>query len=364
MNKHKKPLALYLILASLLSSAAVILRTVACFTRMDYQFGYFTDKAIINISGTVLAILSAVTLTYLIIGPKESLRASFATPITYIPSGLVAVSLLFVSVGMFTYAKETYTVGSAIVLPRATCYATSVLAIPSAIHFLLNAFFDERKCEPRAWFSIFTVVFLTSFVVFLYFDPSTPINAPNKLTDQCALQLASIFFLYESRISLGRSLWRGYVSFGIIAASLLAYASIPALVVYFVKKELLSFSLELSLLMLMMCVFITMRMVSVLSLRSESDNGGVGVITDYAVQRMAQVREKEAMYRNIYATRQMTIADLADFDESEPIDNGTEQADPFENGSSDGDHDKLDEMQITIDDTIESKQDEDEDNTI
>ena len=142
----------------------------------------------------------------------------------------------------------------------------------------------------------------------LYFDSSSALNAPNKLVDQMAALAAATFFLYEARISLGREMWRAYSGFGLVAALLLAYASIPELIVYLTRGAVITSHIEASVLLFALLLFVFMRLCLVMSLSEEGEKPELTVLRAYAEEREEEMHG-EAKLRG-RDDIQLTIDDL------------------------------------------------------
>ncbi|MBR0449266.1 MAG: hypothetical protein IIX30_00435, partial [Clostridia bacterium] len=119
-------------------------------------------------------------------------------------------------------------------------------------------------------------------------------NAPAKITDEMAYLFAAVFFLYETRISLGRGKWRAYVTFGLIAAQLAAYSSIPALIVYFAKGEMISNSIFESVLTFTLFLFITSRLGMVSTLTPDKPCDVAAAIDAKILAEEEKKREEDA----------------------------------------------------------------------
>lgn len=316
MNKHKKLMGIYLIPILIATVAAVTLRTVALFTEFNIKNGHFDGKALIVSANVITLFFAVFALSYLFVGSKDNLVASFCTPSTYVPSGLVSVCLLFLGVSLGIYGLSGFTpdgfISGNLQYPLALIIA--FLTVPAAIHFFLNAYFTDIKNEIRATFSLFTVLFFAMYAAFLYFNRELALNAPNKIVDQMAFLFSALFFLYEARISLGREVWRGYIAFGMVGVVLCAYSSVPSLILYFAKSTEISNSMEENLLLLSVFIFISFRLFLTMTLRAENDDGGVLTLEKYATERQAHVNEVEEVYKDAFAI-QMTIADLGAYDE-------------------------------------------------
>lgn len=269
--------------------AAVVIRTVASFRGVDPVTGYYTDKLLVDISAWIVGIGCAVSFTYLF-GKKPSfgLTPRYDVAATYVPSGVISVALLFVAyrfaVKYFTtdkYASITMTDKFLDLLPL----LIAITALLSIIGFFLIAVTVKREDVTRAAFGIATVVFIVLYSAYLYFDNSVPLNSTVKVTDHMAILFSAIFFISETRISLGRGLWRVYVAFGMIAALTTAYSAIPTLILYLVRGEMMSSSVEECALILSLFLFVISRILLTATLRSDEKCGFASAIHEREKER-------------------------------------------------------------------------------
>jgi hypothetical protein len=128
---------------------------------------------------------------------------------------------------------------------------------------------------------------------------------------------SAIFFLYETRISLGREMWRAYTAFGLIAASLTAYASIPAMITYYVNGEIISSmeyrslaSVEEYLLLLALFIYILARLCLTSSLTEKKENALIKMLEKSALECEERVNESYARFQDSFAAKQLSIFDL------------------------------------------------------
>ena len=303
MNKNTKLIRLYSALLLLFSAAAVTLRAVACLNDLEYSIGLFSSYTMVRASGIVAAIGALLLFTYVFLADRISAVPSFSEPSTYVPSGLTAISLIFLCASLLT-DKNTETDA-----PRTVIIICAVMALLSVVHFFLNAFLTEAHNELRAYFSLATVAFTAIYVSYLYFESSLPVNAPGKITDEIAYLFSSLFFLYEARISLGRERWRAYTAFGLVAALLNAYSAIPALIVYFVNGRVISNSIQETLLTFALFIFITARIVMVSRLKESTENRAIISMKAFARRREEIIAESMNVHKEAFAV-QMTIDDL------------------------------------------------------
>ena len=308
MNRNTRRLGIYVTLMLVFTAAASIFRTAACLNDLDYIYGYFNDKTMITVATVIIWAGAAVLASFGAVGMKVSLKPSFSSPMTFVPTGITAAALLFFAVGMVGRIGDIRAAGAGIV-PVATGIFTVIFTLCSIVHFFLNAFLIEGKTVLRSDFAVATVLALASYAAYLYFVGGGSLNAPNRITDQMAYLFSALFFLYEARISLGREKWRGYSVFGLLAASMCAYSAIPAVIVYFVYGRSLSASIEETVLTLSLFIFITTRLILTLRLTETEKNKRIGALEEYADERDKAVRDVERRYDEAYAV-QLTIADI------------------------------------------------------
>ncbi len=316
MNKNSRRLLLALLALGIFIVAATVLRTTACIKDLEDNLIYFESNALI-ISANVIVVAGAVLAIALSIAMhKESLRASFSTPATYIPTGITAAALALLTLVLIaTYGALSAKAGAdpRVEVAANLALAASLLAPLSIAHLFLTAFLTERHTGVRAWFSLATVAFLAVYAAFLYFNTSTPLNSHNKIIEEMAYLFAAIFFLYESRISLGREMWRPYIAFGMLAMLLTAYASLPAIITYLVRGELLSSTFESAVFLLSLAIFISARLLTLVSAPYDGISKEMAVLADFAARR------QDALDRPaIEDGTQISIEELIDITSEKP----------------------------------------------
>ena len=303
MNKNSRRLGLYMLLMLLIATAAVALRTLACINNMEGNLIYFGDETLAFASGVTVVAGVALLLTSAAVLHKVPLRASFSSPLTYIPTAAVCValvSLIFVLWGdaatITSYLSFKYAVREPLFILNVV---SALLGALSVAHFILTALLTERHRQLRAYFALGTILFVCFYTALLYFENTMPINAPTEIVDEMAYLSAAIFFLYEARISLGREMWRGYSAFGLVAALLTAYASIPELLAYFISGKILALSLESSILLFTIFIFIFSRLVITATTREDGEHKSIIVLREFAERREAELAEVTRLRRGI-----------------------------------------------------------------
>lgn len=299
MQTNRKQLDIYLVILAILTLATVVLRTLATLLQYDSEYGYYTGGSLIVIANAICVSGVFILISHFASYPKDvSFTASFSTPMTYIPTGIVSIALLFLSVSLVSYvsAVSPFPLLSAATLRTPTYFlalASALLAVASIPHFFLNSFIKEPHDTARASAAFLTIIFLSIYPAYLYFNSRMPINSPNKIIDQMAYLSVAIFFLYELRISLGRERWRSYISFGLVAALLTAYSSIPALITYFAKGEAISDSINESILTFTLFIFVAFRLILVRFLYTEEPSPVVTKIIELHTARSQEIGDSD-----------------------------------------------------------------------
>lgn len=344
MNTNSKRLGIYLTVMLILTAIATTLRSVAYMIRFDTASGFFTDKSLITIANVIVTVTVLGMFSYLFVASRINLRANFSTSATYVPTGILAVASAFLGARVFTYVSDstygmffTFRSRTLIGMLRELLTAKNItsliglivcaLAFVSIAHHFFNAFVTESKDVTRAYFTIASIAFLALYSVLIYLDSSIAINEAAKALRQTAFLLSAAFFLYEARISLGREMWRIYTAFGLAAASLTAYTSIPAIIVYFAQHTVLSTpskssllyikqevfalaSIEEYVLLLALFIFIVARLCLTALITEEKKNELVGAIIEAAREREAEVNDSFERHMQTFASKQLSIFDL------------------------------------------------------
>lgn len=258
--KNRLGAYLYIFFAGLI--ATTVMRTVACFRDLDLISGYFNDKGLITAADitTVVFMLILFLHNFTHAHAETTPKEDFGSPTTYIPLGGLAVSVLFLVTEL---AVELFNMGDIFSsVPGAVRLITAVLGLLSMATFVMNIIIERKLSQLRGAFSILTVLFFAMYSIGIYLETDTPANSPAKILTEFAFLFTAIFFLYETRISLGRSKWHSYTAFGLMATLLLAYTSVPAIIFYlFGEGAVLAGSITELAAMLMLTVFIGARTV-------------------------------------------------------------------------------------------------------
>ncbi len=321
---------LYLVALAMITAAAVTLRTIACFKYLDYSTGYFTDKLLIHISAG-LAFGGAVLAVSYIFAERggRKLIFDFTSSLNYVFAGTLGAALVFAAYRSFTVFKEArdfvnayknlYYYASEVSSERIVMVVSliaAILALCSVFHFASAALGEKLRSTRRADFGLVTVLFFALYAAYLYFSRTLPINSPCKITDETAFLAAAIFFLYETRISIGREKWRRYCAFGMIALLLTAYSAIPSLLVYIFKGgQTISDSIYETLLTLSVFLFVGARLLLTARLTEDREHRTVSIL-----RAAAQIRAEELTPREEEASEPVELPAAEEPDEYYELD--------------------------------------------
>lgn len=353
MKNKRAHFGIYLPVFLLMTVLVTALRTVACFLDFNFETHFFDSKIIIGISDWLVVGSVVFFLSYIFTSKKDrKLIPNFTTPATYVPTGLVSASLLFLSIQMFrefaSLRKQTTgffegAVNSKIVI-EVLAIACAVMSLLSIVHFIYTALDERERSKNRANFGLFTILLLSAYSVFLYFTKELPINAPTKIVDQMAYLFASVFFLYETRLSLGRERWREYISFGFISAMLTAYSSIPTIILYIAEGKLLSHSIYESALALSLFIFITARILLTGELIEDKPSPLAESLISAANSRNAELLAKETPDAEISnaddGVEQLSFDDFSEngFEKSDEAEDGQIKEAPTDNATQEAEN--------------------------
>ena len=276
MKQRQLRFGIYLPLLFVFMIASVVLRTVASFESVDLATGYYSSSLLINISALTVVIGCIVSATYLLGKKGEAgLTPRYDVASTFVPSGAVSVALIFVA---FRFAVKYFdpdkkpAVGTNGTIADVLTLLVAITALLSIIGFFLTAVLTGKENVSRAAFGIATILFITFYSAYLYFDATFPLNSTVKMTDHMAVLFTALFFVYETRISLGRGMWRAYIAFGMIAALTTAYSAIPTLILYAVRREMMTASVEECALIFTFFLFTLSRLLLTRRLRPDKRN--------------------------------------------------------------------------------------------
>lgn len=250
---------------------AIVLRTIACLGELDYNTGLFADSTLWRVSGYTVAAVTVLLLLLLAVKIEVAeRRASFRGPLTYLPSGVLATALVLSAVNLIEYsAGELGNIFTRALLSRFDCLTAllvAVLALCGAGYCIASVLIPAVRSNLRANLGMLAALGFAIYTVHLFFRTDTPLNNPAKVADEMAFLSAALFMLSETRLSLGRARWKDYFIFAAVSAVLSGYASLPALVTYILRGEIISASIQQSLLLFAFTLFSVLKLINAIML--------------------------------------------------------------------------------------------------
>ncbi len=298
MTKSSKRIGSYLPIFIIFLLATVTIRCVALIKDFDFASGYFNSKSLVSVSNYMLIGVCFLFFTYVFIG-KSNMKVRFELNCTqgYVASAVLGCATVFLGISMLVRVNSRKLPPQPSALLREPLsiveLAIFALSLLTAVYLIRAALDSARYSAGRAGFAICGVLFFATYAAYLYFEASLPINAPNKLVDQMAYLFGSLFLLFETRISLDRQAPRAYVAMGLISASIAAYSSIPAIIVYLATGKSVSNSIYDVALSFAFCVFVILRLISFDRAKSDVESGIVATVREYADNQEACLNAKE-----------------------------------------------------------------------
>lgn len=317
MKKNRKKAAAYLITVLSLTLIAIALRSVALILHHNPTTGYFSEKVVITVANWTVAAAAIFSASYVFTsGRSKKYVATYRDATTYIPSALVAVALAFMSIDLIVELLEPMS-GSTVAI-TATNLIAIALAILAAVSFAASCLITQRRNVTRAAFQICAILFFAVYAAYIYFENPLPLNAPNRVVDIAAYLSATVFVLYETRISLGRDMWHLYTAFGLITVATCAYSSIPTLIKFVADGVFVSRSIAESMLTLTLFLFASLRLARSLFLFEETEAKTVAFIKQD--EEAAKARAKTAAEAKEQSEAETDEADSEESNDNYQID--------------------------------------------
>ena len=248
------------------------LRSVACIQNMDGA-GYFGGSALMIACNVAIIILSLLFLTHALSHQrKDSVpEECFCNSPTYVTSATLGGGIIFAIYELVISLMDESGQIKSIENSDITVVVSAICGIAALVFLLLNAIIETKHNQVKAALGIAASVFFSTYGLCIYLDSSVAANMQGRIISVLSLELMAVFMLYEARIPLGHSKWHSYAAFGLAAAIVLAYSSIPSIAYYIATGNTIpSTTLTQSMLSLTAAVYVTAR-VTVLAFAPEDE---------------------------------------------------------------------------------------------
>ena len=265
--------SIFLALAFFLSVFISALRVMAL-DDFEASTQYFAHGA--TLYRTVNYLLLAAVLIFFVCGlylrGKVALAPSDRGIPFYFANAVLGVSLaayaLFSFPVFFRTAEEAFGASPLTDGLRLLCTLFAVAGVFFCIH---NCLFPNAERGRRLLFGLSVPLFAVLNVLYLYFDTTTPLNAPNKLFDQFTYVFVALYLLYELRVLFRAPRYAAQCTFGLIAMVFTAVNGFPSFIYMLTHGEPLNVNAAHDALMISLFLYTAIRMLHMLF--SESARG-------------------------------------------------------------------------------------------
>ena len=230
MKRNRTFALLYIVLTIAVTVGAAFFQHILQNNYLDrnglYKAGVLTPEIFV-----VYAVLSAILILTVVfflrfdIIPKDMKNGNVNTAIV---SVLVSIGLVYTAIVYFTGGTQPfYASGTPEYMVQKLELATSILAFPAALYFMLTAFMGKAKSKIIPYFSFFPLLWTLCYVMSIYFDRTSLINSPLKSLYQLALVVFMLYQLYEIRAHIGRAKMAAGFVFALLSTFMLSAAFLP-----------------------------------------------------------------------------------------------------------------------------------------
>jgi hypothetical protein len=233
---------------------------------MDYSTGFYGGSVLINIANITMTASLLILIASLFLKVEDiDLNEDAHSPLWYIPSAIMAVSILLLTLDIFDYVASRANGGSVALSSDRSAIAaliTGVLAISAVAFFAVSCLSTNIKSSLRGYLGMGAALFFGMYASLLFFRVGGAIHQPQKIATEMAAITASIFLLEETRVALGKERWKGYFALGAATVLISAYAVIPVFATYIIKGRMIAYSWGEAAVLLSVLIFAACRTAS------------------------------------------------------------------------------------------------------
>ncbi|MBE6687285.1 MAG: hypothetical protein E7591_08705 [Ruminococcaceae bacterium] len=221
-------------LALILVAVALVLagfRTILVCSSYDIEASHFDNgNPLPDIFNYILFALTVCVIIILFLCKKGELPSDIGVTgnVTKFFAGAVAFCSLWG--GLYSFTKTVSIPDVMQTRAQQLGNIQALLSLGVFIYFVFNAFSNEKHVKIKSVFGLVTILWHVLFVLTIYFDMTTPLNAPVKVLFQFAV-LASMFYInYEMRFFVNIPQPRAYVAASLVSVVFLLSASVSMIV--------------------------------------------------------------------------------------------------------------------------------------
>ena len=177
MSNKNKIYGIYLPVLYLALAIVITLRTIALITNLEPS-GYFSNSILTDISNVIVLFVSLFFLTYLFTARKDMrFIPSFSSALSYGPSAIVGASLFFIGFFLIRSGIKSENID----FLNKYSIILGIVAILAISYFVASGLSVKRRSIKRADFGLIVLVFMCMYIIYIFFDRTTPINTPAKI---------------------------------------------------------------------------------------------------------------------------------------------------------------------------------------
>lgn len=241
----------------------------------EISTGYYQADSLLP--NAVHYLLFVIVLVYFVVGlclrGKISLRPASHGIGFYFGNALLGISLaayaLF-SIPTFFEMKPNEISDSP--LTTTLLLLATLFSIAGVFFCIHNCLFPTGAEDKRVLFGLSIPLFAIMQVLYLYFEASSPINAPNKLLDQFTFVFIALYLLYELRVLLGQPRYAAECALGFMTMVFSAVCGFPSFIYMLVNGQPLYENAAHDVFMIAVFLYISIRMLRVLFSESSNDD--------------------------------------------------------------------------------------------
>lgn len=278
----------YFIALAIAGVTTVILRTVALFTMLEPQIGFYSSPTL-SIATAAILIATAVILAIF----THELRQLFVFTTDYrdlptqISGAFLAIALCFFAVLTVTAALSMATVTLVTALLTAACALGGIPVL--LIHVFDGSAHGAKKAMPTLALAFLGVL----YAAYLGFEGTMMIASPAKLLATAAWVLAAFFFLGETRIALERPRYALHTCVTALTALFFATLSVPNLLYHAVNGLSPIGSTAHDFLALGIFLYSLARLFAVFASADRENTPEIRYVTDHSVTAEAEATKEE-----------------------------------------------------------------------
>lgn len=246
-----------LIITLLISLITICLRTYLLYNRFDPQRGYFTDNSGRSVTFILIFTVFVQVIYSVCLQRGVSIESDFSGSANMLSCTFVSVVLLaYTLISGINFGNTSY-----YKLPFLISIVLSLAAIP---YFISQVIRWKNNNEHRAIMCMLVIAFFMLYSVLRFLLSDMPANSPIKATELSAVVSVILFFIYECRTVMGRTISAMSVMTGLSSLLLSSVSSVPNLI-YTAGKNSLSDRSVYDFILFSLSIYILVRMIYIAS---------------------------------------------------------------------------------------------------